>query len=127
VFEGGGRVQEYVGGYEDWLAQRAQAAPAPAARRVEAAASQSRSAVEGVAARAKRLSYNEQREFAALPELIDVLETEQRALGARIESPEFYKEPPDAIRGALARADQLAQEVVQAYARWDDLDRRQRS
>jgi ATP-binding cassette subfamily F protein uup len=127
VFEGGGRVQEYVGGYEDWLAQRAQAAPAPAARRVEAPASQSRSVIEGVAARAKRLSYNEQREFAALPELIDALETEQRALGVRIESPEFYKEPPDAIRGALARADQLKQEVVQAYARWDDLDRRQRS
>ena len=31
VFEGDGRVQEYVGGYEDWLRQRAAAAPAVAA------------------------------------------------------------------------------------------------
>ena len=33
VFEGDGRVQEYVGGYEDWIRQRASAAPRRVARR----------------------------------------------------------------------------------------------
>ena len=78
-------------------------------------------------AKPRRLSYNEQREFAGLPDVIDALETEQRALGERIGSPDFYKESPAAIRDALARADALSREVVRAYARWDELDRRQRS
>ena len=126
AFEGDGRVQEYVGGYEDWLAQRARVSPEAAPRAVEATASRPRATAPPAAGKLRRLSYNEQREFAGLPEAIDGLEAEQRALAARIGSPEFYKEPPDAIREALARADELAQEVGRAYARWDDLDRRQR-
>jgi len=125
AFEGDGRVREYVGGYEDWLAQRPRVETEAAPRRVE---TMGRAVATPIAtAKARRLSYNEQREFAGLPDVIDSLEAEQRTLGERIGSPEFYKETPDAIREALARADQLAQEVVRAYARWDDLDRRQRS
>jgi len=127
AFEGEGRVSEYVGGYEDWLAQRPRAEPDVVPRRAEAATSVPRSDAAPAAAKPRRLSYNEQREFAGLPDVIDALEAEQRVLGERIGSPEFYKETPDAIRDALARADELAGEVVRAYARWDDLDRRQRS
>ncbi|HEX7139013.1 MAG TPA: ATP-binding cassette domain-containing protein [Vicinamibacterales bacterium] len=125
AFEGDGRVREHVGGYQDWLAQRPRAELAAAPRRVGAPAS-ARAASSLASAKPRRLSYNEQREFAGLPDVIDALEVEQRALGERIGSPEFYKEPPGAIHDALARADELAREVVRAYARWDDLDRRQR-
>jgi ATP-binding cassette subfamily F protein uup len=125
AFEGDGRVQEYVGGYEDWLAQRARVAAA-APRPEESAPQRAQAAAPAASAKLRRLSYNEQREFAGLPDAIDALEAEQRALVERIGSPDFYKEPPDAIREALARAEELAQEVVRAYARWDDLDRRQR-
>jgi ATP-binding cassette subfamily F protein uup len=128
VFEGQGRVQEYVGGYEDWVAQRplvevevAPQRPAPAP------VSSAREAALVGEVKPRRLSYKEQREFAALPDVIDALEAEQRGLEARIGSPDFYKEPPDAIREVLARAEQLTIEVVRAYARWDDLDRRDRS
>jgi ABC transport system ATP-binding/permease protein len=125
AFEGDGRVQEYVGGYEDWLAQRARVTPEAAPRAVEATAIRPRAAAPAAAGKPRRLSYKEQREFAGLPDVIDGLEAEQRALAARIGSPEFYKESPDDIREALARADELAEAVRRAYARWDDLDRRQ--
>jgi ATP-binding cassette subfamily F protein uup len=126
AFEGDGRVQECVGGYEDWLAQRARVTPGAAPRAVEATPIRPRAAAPPAAGKPRRLSYNEQREFAGLPDVIDGLEAEQRALAARIGSPEFYKESPDDIREALARADELAEEIRRAYARWDDLDRRQR-
>ncbi len=128
AFEGSGHVQEYVGGYEDWIAQRRRVEPDAAPRRIVSVSSSRERETAAVGdAKPRRLSYHEQREFAGLPDVIDALETEQRALGERIGSPDFYKEPPAAIREALARADALSREVVRAYARWDELDRRQRS
>jgi len=127
VFEGGGRIQEYVGGYEDWLVQR----PTPASPAPAAAAPRRAPVPEGPTGDAKRtltksrrLSYNEQRELAQLPAAIDALEAEQRALADRIARPDFYKESPGAIRDALARKDEVDVEVGRAYARWDELDGR---
>ena len=59
-----------------------------------------------------------------LPRRIERMEAEQEELHARIASPEFYKEPPDAIARALARIDELKDSLHDAYARWDDLDSR---
>jgi ATP-binding cassette subfamily F protein uup len=134
VFEGDGRVQEYVGGYEDWLRQKGSAGsgnsggssrrpdaptpPRPAPRPRPDAPTPSR------ASTGRRLSYNEQRELAQLPDRIAALEAEQAALHARVEAPAFYKEAPDAIAAALARVAALDAELLEAYARWDALDSR---
>ena len=129
VFEGDGRVVEYVGGYEDWV--RVKRAVAMAESRAVAAAVAMRPSAEapkamppGGAPGRKRLSYMEQREFDQLPARIEGLEAEQDALQRRVASPGFYKEAPDAIRAALARLEELQLELVSAYARWDDLDSR---
>jgi ABC transport system ATP-binding/permease protein len=122
VFEGEGRVQEYVGGYEDWLRQRRQSAPAEA-QRVAAG-----SAREVVTSHAKdpraprKLSYKEQRELEELPSRIDMLETEQRQLQSRVASAEFYKESAAEIHEALSRLDELETLLLAAYTRWDALD-----
>jgi ABC transport system ATP-binding/permease protein len=122
VFEGGGRVQEYVGGYEDWLRQRRQSAPAQA-QRVAAG-----SAREVVTSHAKdpraprKLSYKEQRELEELPSRIDMLETEQRQLQSRVASAEFYKESAAEIHEALSRLEELETLLLAAYTRWDALD-----
>jgi ABC transport system ATP-binding/permease protein len=122
VFEGGGRVQEYVGGYEDWLRQRRQSAPAQA-QRVAAG-----SAREVVTSHAKdpraprKLSYKEQRELEELPSRIDMLETEQRQLQSRVASAEFYKGSAAEIHEALSRLEELETLLLAAYTRWDALD-----
>ena len=77
-----------------------------------------------VLAERKKLSYNEQRELDALPARIESLESEQLALHARIASPDFYKDAPNDIHAALARADDLLHEIADAYARWHDLESR---
>jgi ABC transport system ATP-binding/permease protein len=139
AFEGEARVQEYVGGYSDWLRQRpAQAperlqpraptaAPEPAAGAARVAAGTARAAAEELnppRPEKKRLSYNEQRELERLPAQIDALESEQERLEAAIASPDFYKEPGDAIEQALARLEAVKQELTTIYSRWDELDSR---
>jgi ATP-binding cassette subfamily F protein uup len=131
VFEGDGCVQEYVGGYQDWLRQRPKPATPAAARapdgRDPAVAGRDRAAAQGARPQAKkRLSHNEQREFAGLPGRIDALEAELRDLNAAIAHPEFYKEGADAIGRTLARVETARRELDDAYARWLDLEPRSR-
>jgi len=119
VFEGDGRVQEYVGGYEDWLRQRAAPAPrAPIARPRPAAAHS--------ASPSRKPTYREQLELKALPGRIEALEAEQRQLSDRINAPDFYKESAETIAAALARLSQLGDEILEAYARWDALEEKSR-
>lgn len=125
VFEGAGRVQEYVGGYEDWVRQRAASATphtTSGGRRSTTHPASNRATATAV--RSKTLSYKERRELEALPAQIEVLETEQRDLNARIAGPDFYKESADAISAALARLEAVSREVNATYARWQELESR---
>ena len=121
VFEEGGHLQEYVGGYADWLRQSEVRSTKSEVRsqKVEA-----RSRKPDVGTGLRKLSYKEQRELEGLPARIEALEAEQRALHERTGGAEFYKESPDAIRGALARVDAIEAELVDAYARWHELESR---
>jgi ATP-binding cassette subfamily F protein uup len=120
VFEGGGHIKEYVGGYEDWLRQRPVSQPAIEApvRTIETAPRE--------APGAKKLTYREQQELKDLPARIEALEVEQQALNAKISGADFYKESGDAIKEALARVASLQEQLLLAYARWDELESRAR-
>jgi ATP-binding cassette subfamily F protein uup len=118
VFEGDGRVTEYVGGYDDWLRQRTNPEEAPSPPSREAAAPSPAAPVR------RKLSYHEQREFGELPAKIHALEDEQLQLQARIASPDFYREAAHVITQTLARADEVQDELLAAMERWDELDSR---
>jgi ATP-binding cassette subfamily F protein uup len=124
VFDSDGEVREYVGGYEDWVRQRATAAvrvaPAAKARRASGAVA----AEPVVAPVAKKLSYREQRELKELPARIEALEAELRDVNAAVVDPLFYTKGADVIRASLARQDEIAAELASKYARWDALDSR---
>ncbi len=142
VFEGGGEVNEYVGGYSDWLRQRKVGAPSKARSPtpVVAAASAVAPAPGSVApassaapvlsapasapaqSRPRRLSYNEQRELAALPEKIQRLEAEQRELQAAIADPALFQGHDSKGAAALQRLQSVAAELETAYARWEALE-----
>jgi ABC transport system ATP-binding/permease protein len=124
VFEGGGRVQEYVGGYADWLRQRPQPADA-ASSRTNAARTADVAPTPGRRPEAvRKLSYNERRELHDLPARIEALEAEQRALASTIAAPEFYKESAGSIAGTMERLANVERELSELYARWDALDSR---
>jgi ATP-binding cassette subfamily F protein uup len=128
VFEPGGRIGEYVGGYSDWLRQRgAGAATAISARPVQpggasGAADRGPVASSPTGAKPRRLSYREQRELDAMVSSIQALEAEQGRLEAQLADPEGFRR--DAVRAAEAarRLAALAGELETAYARWASLE-----
>src|SRR5215213_934994 len=136
AFEGGGRVQEYVGGYEDWLRQREPAnatatkpltPPAGAGAGAQPSAAEARLAAvatTGAQGQPRKLSYNEQRELKGLPSRIESLEADIRQIEADVASPAFYKEPAETITATLARLEDLRTQLADAYARWDELESR---
>ncbi|QKE62835.1 ATP-binding cassette domain-containing protein [Aquipseudomonas campi] len=131
VFEGEGRVREYVGGYQDWLRQGGSprllgvgesksgkaelSAVAPAAPVVEPAA-------EVPAAAKKKLSYKLQRELEAIPGQIDTLEKQLAELQAQIAAPAFYQQPAVTTAAALDRLQSLQEELDQLLERWAELE-----
>ena len=125
VFEGEGRIEEYVGGYADWLRQRRkQTKAAIAESRASALGGKAAEPAAAPAAPARKLSYKEQRELEQLPHRIEVLESEHSQLQAKIASPEFYKEGSEVIAKALARATVVDADLLAVYARWDELESR---
>jgi ABC transport system ATP-binding/permease protein len=127
VFEGAGQINEYVGGYSDWLHQRKSAVPeasAAALSKRTVVMSPSGAADPPTAAlKARRLSYNEQRELAQLPEKIQHLEAEQAQLTTLISDPILFQGNQDQGSQALHRLQILAKELDSAYARWETLDK----
>ena len=132
VLAGDGSVDEFVGGYEDWRrfvsrapaipddanATRASADPAPSA------APRRSPATLQVSGAPRKLSYNEQREFDALPAQIEALEGEQKILEAAVADPGFYKNTAAEIARTMARLGEIQRELGDVYARWDALDSR---
>ncbi len=119
VFEGEGRVNEYVGGYADWLRQRR----GPAVARTESKPETKPAAkAKPTTAARQKLSYKEKRELESLPGTIEKLEAEQEALQAQIGSNEFYQQEKENIAATMSRLEKLNADLQQAYDRWEQLD-----
>jgi len=124
VAEGGGRWKEYVGGYSEWLRQKAlpspAAAPAPAAPAPPAVPG----AANAGARQRDKLGFKERRELAALPAEIAALEQEQAALHARMAQPDYHRLGPDQLRIDGARLPEVEALLEKKLERWIDLDGR---
>jgi ATP-binding cassette subfamily F protein uup len=114
VFEGNGKIQEYVGGYSDWLQSRAKAAEPPSATAPRQKPSRTQ--------KSKKLGFNETRELEQAPAKIERLELEQSELVARLSEPAFYQRDPADQLSIHARIAELGGELEVIYARWDDLE-----
>jgi len=123
VFEGNGRVEEYVGGYDDWVRQRVarESGHKPMSQNIAAVASAKESTQASPQSQKKKLSYKEQRELDELPRRIEALEEEQALLQQTINQSDFYKKDKDAVASTLERLEQIARELEANYQRWEQL------
>jgi len=128
AFEGEGRVIEYVGGWEDYLRQSKRLRPERGGGAKSREARPPSANKSGSLQREQRakLSFNERREVEALPAKIEALEIEQQRLKQESESPDFYKETKDHIKGVLARIEEVERELDLALTRWMELEERAR-
>ncbi len=135
VFEGEGKVREYVGGYEDWIRQggspkllgvteskggkselnsavveKVEAKPAPAPVAVVADGSK------------KKLSYKLQRELEMLPGQIDELEQRMAEAQEEVNAAGFYQRPIAETSAVLAKIEKLQSELDVLVERWAELE-----
>jgi ATP-binding cassette subfamily F protein uup len=128
VFEGEGRVTEYLGGYDDWQKEKAAKAAAAEQQRVREkerasrAAEEAATAAAGKTAKPKKLSNKERAELEALPARIEKLETEQTQLTERLGDAEFFKKGGAEVSKATTRLETIEKELAVAYARWSELE-----
>ena len=116
VFEGGGRIGEYVGGYSDWVRQRApDVAPAPAPKRAPPPAKAPREPKQ------RRLTPKERTELATLPDSIDAKERERESVYAALSDPVVLRDG-SAVLDARERLDRLSAEIEALVARWEELE-----
>ncbi|RFA26192.1 ABC transporter ATP-binding protein [Alkalilimnicola ehrlichii] len=121
AFEGEGRVNEYVGGYDDWLRQKpVAAAPKPSKKGPAPTTEKPKPVTE----RKAKLGYKEQRELDALPQQIETLEAELSDLHQLLADDKLYREGTEAITSAQARLAETEQALEDAYARWEALEAR---
>ncbi|MFH0881233.1 MAG: ATP-binding cassette domain-containing protein [Lentisphaerota bacterium] len=117
VFEGQGRVVEYVGGYDDWLKQRP-LPEEPQPRKKETATEPPKPPPS----RPRKLSFKERKELESLPQQIEALEKELEELHRQMSDPAYYRSPPETISANAERAKQIPEELDQAYARWAEIE-----
>jgi ATP-binding cassette subfamily F protein uup len=118
VFEGGGHIGEYAGGYSDWVRQR---------RPVVSVAASTTTTKRAVTlapsrpARKRRLTYNEKSELASLPDEIDRREKEREAIYVSLADSAFLRDGT-AVVEAKARLDAIEAEIGAMMQRWEELE-----
>ena len=122
VFEGQGRLKEYIGGYQDYIDAKSREDKIQTASAPKATAEPEK--VKPKANRTVKLSYKEQRELDALPDEIAVLETEQAEINTQLSDPEIFKDYEKA--GVLqSRADKIEMLLLEKLERWEWLEAKQ--
>ena len=122
VLNGSGDVDEFVGGYTDWMShvdQEKQNKPAIVAKKTEVISKQEKPVTT---AKKKKLSFKEQQELDKLPQLIDELEAKQVTLTEQISSPSFYKKDPLVVAKTLDELKAIEVKLEQVFARWNELE-----
>jgi len=118
VLDGTGEVNEYTGGYDDWLAQKAAKGKLAAAKSKGEKVSQS----DEAPIKTRKLSYKEQQELELLPAQIQQLEAEQEKLYALLADIAFYQKGPKEVADTQARVEAVEEELMTVYQRWEYLE-----
>jgi len=125
VFEQDGRIQDYVGGYSDWLRQGRELAESD--RPYEAAERKAAAAERRKQNKPTKLGYKDQRELDQLPAEIDTLEISIATLQELVVEPGFYLQDHDTVQAKLKQLADMETLLEQRVERWSKLEALQTS
>ena len=120
VFEEDGRIQEYVGGYSDWVRQGKRLAVTDSPYEAE---KRKREAAEHRKLRQPtKLGYKDQRELNVLPAEIEDLESVIAGLQQDVAVPGFYAQDNETVQAKLQELANAEKLLEQRVERWSELE-----
>lgn len=130
VFEDDHQVNEYIGGYDNWLTQKSTRQKTASKNTDKNAASKAGSnnsagkdaSGQAAPAKAKKRSYNEQRELDALPAQIETFENEVEVMQSLMANDDFYKKDKDEIKKVQEQLAEVEKNLSHCYLRWEALE-----
>ncbi|WP_070963415.1 ABC transporter ATP-binding protein [Vibrio sonorensis] len=124
IFEGNGRIEEFVGGYHDAQQQRAQARASREFEKPTKTEAPVESSLKNDApkSKSKKLSYKLQRELEALPSLLEELESKIEALQDKVNDPDFFVKDVQETQPVLDELAAAEQQLEIAFERWEELE-----
>ncbi len=123
VLDGSGTVDEFIGGYSDWMAYDKQRKQTAAKKTPETTKPVKQDTTRpATPAKKKKLSFKEQQELDSLPSVIEDLEKKQTELTQQMNSPAFYKQDPQAITKIMDDLKDTQEKLEQVFLRWAELD-----
>jgi ATP-binding cassette subfamily F protein uup len=119
VFEGGGVVKEYVGGYNDWIA----AGGHFNAGRTNPPVKESDG---GVTYQTQKKQKNNQqknsRELQLLPGKVEALEQKIEAFHKTMSAPPFFEQTDEQQQRLYTEVSRLEQQLQDLFERWEELE-----
>lgn len=118
VFDGKGNIDEYIGGYQDYLEQR----PDQTAVGLKSDAKKAVAKAEAAAPKKVKLSYKDQRALEQLPVEIEALEKEQAKLNEQLADGSLFVKDADAAAQVSQRLAEIDELLLEKLERWDELE-----
>jgi len=123
VFEADDKIQEYVGGYQDYLVQR------PKITKIQSNKIQSNKiksnnskAANTSSPSLNKLSFKDQYELDNLPKEIDKLEAQLQEINDSMNQIGFYQKDKHLVKQTTQKHNKLQQALEKKYQRWDELE-----
>ncbi|SSC07161.1 ATP-binding cassette domain-containing protein [bacterium endosymbiont of Bathymodiolus sp. 5 South] len=113
VMEGNGIIEQYAGGYDDYLLQKQDALNKTGKTKTK----QSKKADDTPK---KKLTYKQQQELDKLPQKIEKVEIEIAEIQLKLSDPEFFQQ--DESQDALIRLSRLEADLERYYDKWSALE-----
>lgn len=122
VFDGKGNIDEYIGGYQDYLQQRPDQTVVDQKSDVKKAVAKAEAAAAAPTGKKVKLSYKDQRALEQLPGEIEALEQEQTELAEKLADGSWFVTDADAATKASQRLAEIDEELLEKLQRWDELE-----
>lgn len=120
VFDGKGNIDEYVGGYQDYLEQRPDQTVVDQKSAVKKAMAKAEAAP--VAAKKVKLSYKDQRALEQLPAEMEALEKEQAEINTQLADGSLFVSDSDKAMQLSQRLSEIDELLLEKLERWEELD-----
>ena len=122
VFDGKGNIDEYIGGYQDYLEQRPDQTAVDQKSDVKKALAKAEAAAAVAVPKKVKLSYKDQRALDQLPTEIAALEKEQAELTNKLADGSWFVTDADAATKASQRLAAIDDEMLEKMERLEELE-----